>query len=108
MRFVSVQLEAMLQDDLWLASGARANALATHLAGALKQVAGIEIAYPVETNMVFARMPVEKAARMRAGGAQFYDWFPPQKDGTVVTRIALAFATPDEHVVKLIELAKAK
>jgi len=106
MRFVSVQLEAMLQDDLWLASGARANALALHLAGALKQIPDIEIAYPVETNMVFVRMPVEKAARMRAGGAEFHDWFPPQKDGTVITRIALAFATPDEHVAKLIELAK--
>ncbi|MBS0279624.1 MAG: low specificity L-threonine aldolase [Proteobacteria bacterium] len=107
MRFVSVQLEAMLADDLWLVSGTRANALATHLAGELKQISGMEIAYPVETNMVFVRMPVEKAARMRAGGAQFHDWFPAQKDGTVVTRIALAFATPDEHVAKLIELAKA-
>jgi threonine aldolase len=108
MRFVSVQLEAMLADDLWLASGARANALATHLAGELKQIPDMQIAYPVETNMVFVRMPVEKAKRMRAGGAEFHDWFPPQKDGTVVTRIALAFATPDEHVAKLIELAKAK
>lgn len=108
MRFVSVQLQAMLQDDLWLASGARANALATHLADELKRIPGMEIAYPVETNMVFARMPAEKAERMRAGGAQFHDWFPVQKDGTVITRIALAFATPDEHVAKLIELAKAK
>jgi len=107
MRFVSVQLEAMLQDDLWLASGARSNALASQVASQLKQVADIEIAYPVETNMVFARMPAEKAARMRAGGVQFHDWFPVQKDGTVVTRIALAFATPDEHVARLIELAKS-
>lgn len=106
MRFVSVQLEAMLEDDLWLASGARANALALHLAGEMQRIAGMEIAYPVETNMVFVRMPVEKAARMRAGGAEFHDWFPPQKDGTVITRIALAFATPDDHVAKLIELAK--
>ena len=88
--------------------GARANALATHLADELKRIPGMEIAYPVETNMVFARMPAEKAERMRAGGAQFHDWFPVQKDGTVITRIALAFATPDEHVAKLIELAKAK
>ncbi|MEP6829114.1 MAG: beta-eliminating lyase-related protein [Rhizomicrobium sp.] len=107
MRFVSAQLEAMLKDDLWLTSGARANALASHLAGHLKQIPDIEIVYPVETNMVFARMPVEKAAQMRAGGAQFYDWFGP-KDGKVITRLALAFATPDEHVAKLIELAKAE
>jgi len=108
MRFVSVQLEAMLQDDLWLSSGARANELASRLAADLKQIPQIEIAYPVKTNMVFARMPVEKAARMRAGGAEFHDWFPPQKDGTVITRLALAFATPDEHVARLVELAKEK
>ncbi|HEY4274330.1 MAG TPA: beta-eliminating lyase-related protein [Rhizomicrobium sp.] len=108
MRFVSTQLEAMLQDDLWLQSGARANALAARVARALENVADIEIAYPVETNMVFARMPTEKAARMRAGGAQFHDWFPAQKNGTVVTRLAFAFATPEEHVTKLIELAKEK
>jgi threonine aldolase len=107
MRFVSAQLEAILENDLWLTSAARANALAARLAGALKQVADIEIAYPVETNMVFARMPVAKAARMRAGGAEFHDWFPP-KDGKVVTRLALAFATPEEDVAKLIELAKEK
>ncbi len=107
MRFVSAQLDAMLKDDLWLASGGRANALARDLAGHLKQIADIEIAYPVETNMVFARMPVEKAARLRAGGAQFHDWSAP-KDGKVVTRLALAFATPDEDVAKLITLAKEK
>ena len=107
MRFVSAQLEAILENDLWLTSAARANALAARLADALKQVADIEIAYPVETNMVFARMPVAKAARMRAGGAEFHDWFPP-KDGKVVTRLALAFATPEEDVIKLVELAKEK
>ena len=105
MRFVSAQLEAMLKGDLWLQSGARANALAARVAGTLEKAPGIEIAYPVETNMVFARMPVEKAARMRAGGAQFHDWFPAQKDGMVITRLAFAFATPEEHVAKLIELA---
>jgi threonine aldolase len=107
MRFVSAQLEAMLEKDLWLTSAIRANALAKHLAEDLKQIPDIEMAYPVETNMVFARMPVAKAARMRAGGAQFHDWFPP-RDGKVVTRLATAFATPEEDVAKLVALAKEK
>jgi threonine aldolase len=107
MRFVSAQLEAILENDLWLTSAARANGLAARLAGEMARIADIEIAYPVETNMVFARMPVAKAVRMRAGGAEFHDWFPP-KDGKVVTRLALAFATPEEDVVKLIALAKEK
>jgi threonine aldolase len=107
MRYVSAQLEAMLEGDLWRISAARANALAAHLADGLKQVPGIEIAAPVETNMVFARMPVEQAARLRAGGAEFHDWLPP-KDGKALVRLAIAFATPEEDVTKLIALMKEK
>jgi threonine aldolase len=106
MRFVSAQLEALLESDLWLASGARSNALATHLAESLKAINSIEIVAPVETNMVFARLSVEKAQKMRAAGALFHDWIPA-KDGKVTVRLALAFATPEEDVAKLIELAKS-
>ena len=107
MRFVSAQLEAMLKDDLWRKSGAHANGLAGRIAKALEQVPGIELAAPVETNMVFARMSADKAARLRAGGAIFHDWLPSQ-DGKVVARIATAFATPEEHVAKFIALAADK
>jgi threonine aldolase len=106
MRFVSAQLEAMLKNDLWRRSAVHANGVAGRIAKALEEVPGIEMAAPVETNMVFARMPVEKAAKLRAGGAIFHDWLPP-RNGTVVARIATAFATPEEHVAKFIELAKA-
>ena len=37
---------------------------------------------------------------MRAGGAEFHDWFPPE-DGKVVVRLATSFATPEEDVAKL-------
>ncbi len=60
---------------------------------------------PVETNMVFARMPEDMAARLRAAGAEFHDWLPP-KDGKEPLRLATAFATPDAEVAKLIDLAK--
>jgi len=60
----------------------------------------------VETNMVFALLSVEKAQKMRAGGALFHDWFPP-RDGKVVVRLATAFSTPEEDLEKLIELAKS-
>jgi threonine aldolase len=107
MRFVSAQLEAMLKNDLWRKSAAHANSVAGRIARALEQVPGIEMAAPVETNMVFARMPVEKAARLREGGAIFHDWQPAQ-NGKLVARIATAFATPEEHVAKFIALAADK
>jgi threonine aldolase len=107
MRFVSAQLSAMLKHDLWRTSAAHANGLAARIATAFQDIQGIELAAPVETNMVFARMSVEKAARLRAGGAVFHDWLPPE-NGKLVVRIATAFATPDEHVAKLIALAADK
>jgi threonine aldolase len=55
--------------------------------------------------MVFAHMPEEKAARLRALGAEFHDWLPP-RDGRVLVRIATAFATPEADVAKFIDLAK--
>jgi len=105
MRFVSAQLSAMLKHDLWRTSAAHANGLAARIATAFQEIPGVELAAPVETNMVFARMSVEKAGRLRAGGAIFHDWQPPE-NGKLVARIATAFATPDEHVAKLIALAK--
>jgi threonine aldolase len=105
MRYVSAQLAAMLESDLWLKSAVHANRVAQRLADGLMHVPDIEIAAPVETNMVFARMPEDMAARLRAAGAEFHDWLPP-KDGKVLVRLATAFATPDAEVAKLIDLAK--
>jgi threonine aldolase len=105
MRFISAQLEAYLANDHWLANARRANALAQRLAQGLAQVPGIEVAHPVAANAVFARMSTALAAKLRAGGATFYDWGVPQ-DGRVLARLMLSFATPEEDVARLIELAK--
>jgi threonine aldolase len=59
----------------------------------------------VQTNMVFAQMPVELAARLREAGAIFYDWSPPE-GGRVLVRLATSFATPPGDVAKFIEIAK--
>jgi threonine aldolase len=105
MRFVSAQLEAFLEDGLWLKAAARANALAAKLAEGLKALNSVTITVPVQTNMVFAEMPVETAQRLRDAGAIFYDWKPPA-GGRVLNRLATSFATPQEDVAKFLEIAK--
>ncbi len=100
-RFVAAQLEAYLADGLWLRNAARANALAQRLAKGL----GVETDYPVEANEVFARLPDAVVAKLRAGGARFYDWEPP-RDGRTLVRLVTSFATRDEDVDKLIALAR--
>jgi threonine aldolase len=105
LRFVSAQLEAYLADDHWLANARRANALAQRLAQGLAGASAIEIAHPVSANAVFARMPAALAAKLRAAGVTFYDWGVPA-EGQVLARLMLSFATPEEDVARLIELAR--
>lgn len=56
MRFVSVQLEALLAKDLWLRNARHANAMAQRLAAGVRGLDGVEILYPVQANAVFARL----------------------------------------------------
>jgi threonine aldolase len=104
MRFVSAQLHAFVEDGLWLEAAARANALAQTLAAGLRSLNSVRIVGAVQTNMVFADLPVELAARLRAAGASFHDWTPPH-DGRVLVRLATSFATPPGDVAKFLQTA---
>jgi threonine aldolase len=106
MRFVSAQLDAYLTDDRWLERAAHANRLADRLAAGLKGIRCIELAHPVEANAVFAWLPEALAARLRDGGAEFYDWGPPSGGRTLV-RLVTSFATPEEDVERFVALARA-
>jgi len=105
MRFLSAQLDAFLADGLWLTAATRANDMAQELAKGLGEVAEVRITVPVQTNMVFAEMPVALAKRLRGAGAVFYDWHPPA-DGRVLVRLATSFATPQDDVAKFLKLVK--
>jgi threonine aldolase len=73
MRFLAVQLDALLSDGLYLQLAAHANAMAARLADAVGQVPGITITRPVHANAVFAVLPPEAAARLQEEFA-FYVW----------------------------------
>ncbi|HTT99536.1 MAG TPA: low specificity L-threonine aldolase [Rhizomicrobium sp.] len=105
MRFVSAQLEAYLNDDLWIANASRANAMAARLAEGLLKVDGAVIEHPVEANAVFVTLPDRTKARLRKAGVQFYDWAPP-KDRRTLIRLVTSFATPEEDVANFISIAR--
>ncbi len=69
MRFVAAQFGALLQDDLWRANAAHANAMARRLADGASTVEGVEIVHPVQGNAVFARLPARLVEALR------HDWF---------------------------------
>ncbi len=69
-RFVAAQLLAYLEDDLWLKFARRSNAMASQLAAA----AGPHLSHPAESNQIFLKPGVAALEKLRAAGAEFYDW----------------------------------
>jgi len=73
MRFVSVQLEALLGGDLWLRNASHANAMAQRLAAAVGDIDGVVVDRPVQANSVFAVLPAEVTAKLQEKH-RFYVW----------------------------------
>jgi threonine aldolase len=73
MRFVSAQLLALLEGDLWLRNARHANAMAQRLVSAVSGLPGLEIAQPVEANAVLAVLPPEVIPRLQKQ-VEFYVW----------------------------------
>ena len=106
MRFVSAQLEALLDGDLWLRNAAHANSMASRLAGALGPLDGIEIVHPVEANAVFAALPqrvIERLTEALPGERPFYVW--DERGGVI--RLMCSWDTAPEHVDAFAEAAAA-
>ena len=47
LRFLSAQVGALLEDDLWLRNARHANAMAARLAAGVAAIPGVRLAYPV-------------------------------------------------------------
>ena len=73
MRFVSAQLLALLDGDLWLRSAQHANDMAQRLLAAVHGIDGVTITQQTQANAVFAILPPGVADRLRQSFG-FYDW----------------------------------
>jgi threonine aldolase len=73
MRFVSAQLEALLEGDLWVENGRHANAMAQALHRAVTPLPGVEVVFPVQANAVFARIDPARIATLQRA-TFFWPW----------------------------------
>ncbi len=73
MRYVSAQLLALFEGDLWLHNAANANAMAQRLATAVAAVDGVQLSLEVQANAVFATMPRAAIGPLQESYA-FYVW----------------------------------
>ena len=103
MRYVSAQLIAMLEGDLWLELAGHANAMAARLAEAIEAHPEASLEWPVEANEVFLRWTPEKLAGLKNQGFEFHVW-PGHDD---LARLVCSFATQSGEVDRLIAALQA-
>ncbi|RIJ76552.1 low specificity L-threonine aldolase [Nakamurella silvestris] len=103
MRFVSAQLIALLENDLWLRNARHANAMAERLAAGVRDLPGVTVTREVEANAVFAILPAGAADRLRKQ-FRFYDW----NVATGEVRWMCAFDTLESDVDAFVEAVAAE
>jgi threonine aldolase len=100
MRFLAAQVDALLDGDRWLATARHANAMASRLAIALTDVAGVRLEYPVQANGVFTDVSRALADRLlRDWSVQ--EWSETADGKRCVLRWMTAFDTTAEEVDSL-------
>ena len=109
LRFVSAQLIALLEGDLWLRSASHANAMAARLRGSLEDlvstgaITGLEFSQPTQSNAVFATLPAGSADRLREN-FHFYDWDASKNE----VRWMASFDTTEADIDAFVEGIRAE
>ena len=75
MRFISAQLLALLEGDLWKHNAHHANAMASRLRAGLEGTPGLTFTQNTDANGVFVILPPGVADKLREN-FRFYDWNP--------------------------------
>jgi threonine aldolase len=97
MRFVSAQLVALYEGDLWLRSAAHANAMAARLRAGIEHLPGVHVTRPTQANGVFVVFPAGVADVLRRRW-RFYDW----DVATGEVRLMCSFDTSEADVDELV------
>ncbi len=107
-RFISAQLIALLEGDLWLRNARHANAMAARLRAGVEagladgSIEGVAFTQPTQANGLFATLPPGVADKLRASFA-FYDWDAAHRE----VRWMCSFDTQPEDVDAFVaELAR--
>lgn len=101
MRFISVQFEAFLTNDLWLRNALHANRMAKLLAAELEKIPGCTITQKVEANAVFIAIAHKYIDKIQK--EFFFNIWEGQQP---VIRLMTSFNTKEEDIQDLIQVIK--
>ena len=103
MRFVSAQLLALFEGDLWRRNAEHANAMARRLAEGVAEVEGLTLPHEVEANAVFPILARESSERLMES-FRFYFW--DERTGQV--RWMCSWDTTEGDVDAFVEAVRAE
>jgi len=103
MRFLSVQLEAYITNDLWLRNARHANLMARRVRDGLAAIPDVRFHGPTEINFVLVALPQPIWDGLVAEGYRFSRRGAPNQG---IIRIACAFDTTEDDVDELVATAK--
>ncbi len=93
MRFIAVQFEALLTNDLWRRSAQHANRMAKVLEGEVGKIPQVRVVWPVEANGVFAQIPRHAIPKIKERYF-FYPWIEEE----CIVRWMCSFDTTEEDI----------
>ena len=104
-RFLSAQLLAYLDPDVWLVNARQANHMAARLGQGLASLPGVKLLHPVDANEVFVEMAEADVAALESQ-FKFYRWPLHASDEGVAIRLVTSYATPAADVDAFIAAAQ--
>ncbi len=109
-RFLSAQMLAYLEDDLWRDLATRANAANARLARGLKQVDGAAYIHEPDANISFARWSREGHERLHDAGARYYLWnddlIGDDPEEALDARLVTDWSASDENIDRFLDLIR--
>ncbi len=109
-RFLSAQMLAYLTDDLWLDLARSANARTAQLAEGLHAHNTVELLYPPEANIIFARYPRGDHKRLLDAGAHYYVWDGDAQTGDpdqpLTARLVTDWSAPEAAVTEFLSVLR--
>src|SRR5215469_6058660 len=97
MRFLAAPWLGLLKEDVWLRNARHANEAARELAQRLRNEAGIENVFLVESNAVFVQLGEQHVWDLHARGWRFYKFLEPD-----IYRLMCSWSTTDEDISMLV------
>jgi len=99
MRFIAVQFEALLSNDLWRRGAEHANRMARLLEAEVRKIPQVRLVWKVEANGVFAQIPRHAIEKIKERYF-FYPWIEEE----CIVRWMCSFDTAEEDVREFVKV----